>query len=244
MPAPALDEAILADLVAANHILYNQGVVDAYGHVSLRDPARPDRFWISRSKAPAMVSREDILCVGLDGNTIGDERRSYLERFIHCEVYRARPDVMSVIHSHSPAVVPFGVVDVPFRPVCHMCGFLAGRTPVFEIRECAGMESSLLVTDARLGKALARSLADKNAVLMRGHGVTVVGRDLPEAVYRGVYTELNAKLQFQALQLSPNVTYLTDEEARAVDEANRPQISRAWELWRATLRADVSVLRP
>ena len=232
MSDPAPDEVLLADLVAANHILYRQGVVDAYGHVSLRDPHHAERFWISRSKAPALVARDDLLCLDLDGQTVGDHRRSYLERFIHAEVYRARPDVMAVIHSHSPTVVPFGIVDVPFRPVCHMCGFLAGRTPVFEVRECAGMASSLLITDPSMGRALARSLGDHNAVLMRGHGVTVVGRDLPEVVYRGVYTELNAKLQLQALQLSPGVNYLTDAEAQAADAANRPQIARAWELWR------------
>lgn len=232
----APDEMALAELVDANHILFRQGVVDAYGHVSLRDPSRPDRFWLSRSRAPALVTRDDLMCFDLDAASPGDDRRPYLERFIHSEIYRARPDVASVIHSHSPAVVPFGIVDVPFRPVCHMCGFLTGRTPVFEIRECAGTGSDLLIRDQGLGAALARCLGDKNAALMRGHGVTVVGADLRQAVYRGVYTELNAKLQFQALSLSRNVNYLTDEEAVAVDAANQTQISRAWDLWTRDLR--------
>ena len=231
MPSANTRDAILEDLVHANHVLYRQGVVDAFGHISARDPERPDRFWISRSLAPALVTRDDLLCLDLDGNVQNDERRSYLERFIHSEVYRARPDVMSVLHNHSPAVVPFGVVDVPFRPVCHVCGFLTGRTPVFEIRECAGTQSDLLVRDSRLGAALARTLADKPVALMRGHGVTVVGNTVRQVTFRGVYTELNAKLLMQALSLSREVTYLTDEEANAVDATNQAQLDRAWDLW-------------
>ena len=225
------DEAVLADLVLANHILYRQGVVDAFGHVSVRDPGRTDRFWIARSTAPLLVTREDLMCLDLDGNAEGDDRRPYLERFIHGAIYRARPDVHSVVHSHSPAVVPFGVVDVPFRPVCHMCGFLTGRAPVFEIRECAGLDNDLLIRDAGLGAALATCLGQHNVALMRGHGVTVVGRTVREAVFRGVYTELNAKLLAQSLALSRDVTYLSDEEARAVDAANMGQVDRPWDLW-------------
>ena len=231
MPSSQALDAILSDLVAANHILYAQGVVDAFGHISARDPSRPDRFWISRSRAPGLVTRDDLLCLDLDGNAVDDERRSYLERFIHAEIYRVRPDVMSVLHNHSPTVVPFSVTGVPFRPVCHVCGFLTGRTPVFEIRECAGAGTDLLVRDSRLGAALAQTLGDKNVTLMRGHGVTVVANSVRQAVYRGVYTELNAKLLLQSLSLSQDVTSLTDDEARAAEAGSPGQIERTWDLW-------------
>ena len=234
MPNPPLD-AILSDLVDANHILYAQGVVDGFGHISARDPGQPGRFWIARSLAPALVTREDLLCLDLEGNTVGprdnDGRRSYLERFIHAEIYRARPDVMSVLHNHSPTVIPFGVTGVPFRPVCHMCGFVSSRTPLFEIRECAGAGSDLLVRDGALGAALARTLAGENLVLMRGHGATVVGETVRQAVFRGVYAELNAKLLLQSLSLRTEVNCLTDDEARAADATNQAQIDRAWGLW-------------
>ena len=224
-------ESVLADLVVANHILYSQGVVDGFGHVSVRDPHRPDRFWLSRSVAPAMVERADLMRFDLDGVAQGDERRPYLERFIHGEIYRARDDVRAVVHSHSPSTVPFGVTDVAFRPVCHLCGFLTGRTPVFEIRACAGMASDLLVRDAGLGRALAQCLGDANVVLMRGHGVTVVGTGVRQVVFRAVYTELNARLMMQSLSLSREVNFLTDQEARAIDATNQAQLNRAWDLW-------------
>ncbi len=231
MTRPAMPEAA-AELADANRILYDQGVVDAFGHVSLRDPARPDRFWLSRSKAPSLVVPEDLMCFDFDGRSEGDDRRPYLERFIHGEIYRARPDVMAVVHSHSPAVIPFGLVDAPFRPVCHMCGFLGGRTPVFEIRECAGLGSDLLVRNGALGAALAGCLAGGTVALMRGHGVTVVGTGLRQAVFRAVYTEFNAKIQATALGLGGTVTYLTDAEADAAAAANDSQIDRAWDMWK------------
>ena len=231
MPELQTTENVLADLVAANHILYSQGVVDGFGHVSVRDPERPDRFWLSRSLAPAMVTRADLMCLDLQGDAPGDDRRSYLERFIHSEIYRAREDVQAVVHSHSPSTVPFGVTGVAFRPVFHICGFLTGQAPVFEIRECAGMASDLLVRDAGLGRAFAQCLGGANVALMRGHGVTVVGTGVRQVVFRAVYTELNARLVMQSLLLSKDVTYLTDEEARAIDATNQAQLNRAWDLW-------------
>ncbi|MDQ6675075.1 MAG: class II aldolase/adducin family protein [Chloroflexota bacterium] len=231
MSAPSPNGDVLSDLVDANHILFKQGVVDAFGHVSVRDPRQADRFWLSRSKAPALVSSDDLMCFDLEGLSEGDERSPYLERFIHSEIYRTRSDVMAVLHSHSPASIPFGVVNIPLRPVCHTCGFLTGRTPVFEIREYAASGSDLLIRNGVLGRALARCLGDKNVVLMRGHGLTVVGLNLRQVVFRGVYTELNARVQAQALSLSQSVTYLTDEEAMAIDATNQAQLGRAWDLW-------------
>ena len=235
-PRPALPD-LANELTDANHILYDQGVVDAFGHVSIRDPARPDRFWLSRNRAPALVAPDDLMCFDLDGRAQGDDRRPYLERFIHGEIYRARPDVMAVVHSHSPTVIPFGLVKVPFRAVCHMCGFIRGRTPVFEIRDCAGSDSDLLVRDGRLGAALAGCLGDGNVALMRGHGVTVVGVSLRQAVFRAVYTEFNAKIQTGALGLSADVAYLTDGEAAAAAAANDSQVDRAWDMWKLNVAA-------
>ena len=225
--------ASIGELVDANHILFDQGVVDGFGHVSLRDPEAADRFLIARSMAPSLVGAGDIMSLGLDGAPeAGDDRQPYLERFIHGEIYRARPDVMAVVHSHSPAVIPFGVVaTAALRPVCHMAGFIEDQAPVFEIRETAGTGSDMLIRSADLGAALARDLGGSSVVLMRGHGSTVVGTSLRQAVFRAVYTEINARLASEALRLG-QPTYLTAEEARAASAVNDGQIGRAWELWR------------
>jgi HCOMODA/2-hydroxy-3-carboxy-muconic semialdehyde decarboxylase len=213
-------------------------VVDAFGHVSVRHDKRSDRYLLARNMAPAEVTRDDILAFDLDSVPVnGDARAVYLERFIHGEIYRRRPDVMAVVHSHSPAVVPFSVVSsMPLRPVCHMCGFLGAATPVFEIRDFAGSGSDLLIRDARLGAALAQSLGQGTAVLMRGHGATVVGGTLRQAVFRAIYTEVGARLQAEALRLGP-VTYLTEEEAEAAARSNDGQIDRAWALWLKAARS-------
>jgi ribulose-5-phosphate 4-epimerase/fuculose-1-phosphate aldolase len=223
--------AAIREVVDANHILFDQGVVDGFGHVSMRHPILADRFVLARSMAPALVTADDVLVFDLDGVAVeADHPAVYLERFIHSEIYRARPDVAAVVHSHSAAVVPFSVVSTRLRPVCHMCGFLGAGTPVFEIRDVAGRASDLLVRDARLGAALAQSLGRSAAVLMRGHGSTVVGSSLRQAVFRAIYTEVGARLQAEAMRLGP-VTYLTEEEAAATAETNDSQIDRAWLLW-------------
>jgi HCOMODA/2-hydroxy-3-carboxy-muconic semialdehyde decarboxylase len=224
--------SLKAELAVANHILFKQRVVDGFGHVSARDPDHPDRFFLSRSMAPALVGEDDILTLGLDGEVIDDPRKCYLERYIHSEIYRARPEVMAVVHSHSPAVIPFGIVpSARIRPVCHMAGFLgADGTPVFEIRDYAGTSSNLLVDSAKLGEAMTSVLGAHNAVLMRGHGSTVVGGSLQEAVFRGVYLEVNARLQAEALRLGEPI-YLTAGEAATVDGMNRTTLERAWNLW-------------
>ena len=228
-----VDPALLDDLVAANRILFDQGVVDGFGHVSVRHPARPDRFLLSRSMAPGLVGAGDILECGAGGEPVApDGRVPYAERFIHSEIYRARPEVQSVVHSHSPSIVPFGVVaSARLRPIFHMAGFLGAATPVFEIRDTAGPATDMLVRDPRLGAALAASLGGSAVVLMRGHGSTTVGETLRQAVFRAVYAEVNARLQAEALRLGP-VTYLSDEEAAATTATNNTHIDRAWDLWR------------
>ncbi|HYZ15290.1 MAG TPA: class II aldolase/adducin family protein [Candidatus Acidoferrum sp.] len=225
--------ALLGDLVTANRILFNRGVVDAFGHVSVRHDRFPDRFLMARNLAPAAVREEDVMAFALDGTPLGgDDRRPTLERFIHGSIYRARPDVGAVVHSHSPAVIPFGVVSgVPLRAICHMSSFLGEGIPIFEIRDAAGPENDMLVRDERLGDALARTLGASAAVLMRGHGSTAVGKDVREAVFRAVYTELNARLQADALRLGPTVTYLSEPEVRGATLANQGQMARAWDLW-------------
>jgi HCOMODA/2-hydroxy-3-carboxy-muconic semialdehyde decarboxylase len=230
---PAPDPRLVADLVTANHILYDQHVVDAFGHVSVRHDKRPDRFLLARSMAPALVAAADILEFDLDGNPVAAGGRPvYLERFIHSEIYRVRPDVGAIVHSHSHAIIPFGVVrSHKLRAIFHMSAFVGTETPIFEIRECVGDGSDLLVRDAPLGAALAKSLGPKAVVLMRGHGVTVAAPSLQEAVYRGVYVDVNARLQLEAIGLGA-VNYLTEAEGRAAAATNASQIGRAWDLWK------------
>jgi len=223
----------IRELVDANHILFDQGVVDGFGHVSVRHPERSDRFLLSRSMAPALVTEADILEFDLDGNAVvPNGPAGYLERFIHGEIYRKRGDVMAVVHSHSPSVVPFSVVTgTKLRPICHMCGFLSGKgAPIFEIRDFAGPGSDLLITSGKLGAALADSLGEGPAVLMRGHGSTVVGTTLRQAVFRAVYTEIGARLQMEAMRLGP-VTYLSEEETIGTTKTISTQYDRSWFLW-------------
>ena len=232
----AVTEALtttIRELVDANHILFDQGVVDGFGHVSARHPERPDRFLLARSMAPALVTEKDVLEFDLDGNpVIPGGPAPYLERFIHGEIYRKRQDVMSVVHSHSPSVVPFSVVTgVKLQPVCHMCGFLSAKgTPIFEIRDFAGPGSDLLITSGKLGAALADSLGEGPAVLMRGHGSTVVAGTLRQAVFRAVYTEVGARLQMESMKLGP-VTFLTEEETVGTTKTISTQYDRSWFLW-------------
>lgn len=237
---PAADPALFEDLVVANRILFREGVVDGFGHVSARHDKNPERFLLARNMAPALVTRDDIVEFDLDGipsNAAG--RPVYLERFIHGEIYRARPDVMAVVHSHSHAVVPFGIVTgVPFRSVCHMSSFLGMNTPIFEIRDVVGDENDLLITNGKLGAALAETLGTGTCVLMRGHGSTVVGGTLREAVFRAVYTEVNAHLQSEAMRIGP-VTYLSEGESRVATRTIATQINRAWDFWR--MRAEGKV---
>jgi len=227
----APNPALVADLVAANRILFDQGVVDGFGHVSVRHDKNPERFLLARSMAPGLVTAEDIMEFDLEGNASDAKgRTAYLERFIHSAIYRARPDVKAIVHSHSPAVIPFGVTGVPLKPIYHMSAFLGAGAPVFEIRDAAG-ETNMLVGTQALGKALAASLGAKTVVLMRGHGSVAVGESLPQVVFRAVYTEVNARLQSDAMKLGP-VTFLDAQEATLAMRVNDSVMGRAWELWK------------
>jgi HCOMODA/2-hydroxy-3-carboxy-muconic semialdehyde decarboxylase len=231
--AGPVDPELIADLVAASRILADQGVVDGFGHVSMRHPADPGRYLLSRNMAPALVGAADIQQYDLESNPVDPQgRRSFLERFIHGEVYKARPDVGAVIHSHSPSVVPFGISTHGLRPVYHMSGFLAAGAPNWDIRDAAGGPSNMLVTSGALGASLAARLGASPVALMRGHGNVVVGASLKICVYRAIYTEVNARLQLQALGLGGPLTYLTPEEGAMADTTIMTQIDRPWQLWR------------
>ncbi|SOE06317.1 HCOMODA/2-hydroxy-3-carboxy-muconic semialdehyde decarboxylase [Variovorax sp. YR752] len=234
----AASPVLVQDLADANRILFHQGVLDAFGHVSVRHDSRSDRFLLARNMAPGQVGPEDILQFSLDGTPVdAGDRRVYLERFIHGAIYRARPDVMAVVHSHSPSVVPFSVSRrTRLRPICHMSGFLGGGVPLFEIRDTAGDATDLLVRDDKLGSALAASLGGAALVLMRGHGSTTVASSLKLVVYRAVYAEVNARLQTQALQLG-DPEYLTEEEAQASMVSCEEQVERPWALWKAAAQS-------
>lgn len=237
--AAALDAPVLDDLVAANRVLAAKGVLDALGHVSVRDPHNPNRYWMSRSLAPALVTPSDIMEFDLDSNAVDRQGRAlYVERFIHGEIYKARRDVNAIVHSHSPTVIPFSVTKVPLRPVLHNASFLAFGAPVFDTRTIAA-DSDLLIRTPALGAALAKTLGPTAAVaLLRGHGDVVVASSLPSAVFRAYYTEVNARQQEQAIALGGNdVVYITPEEATAREKEGHQSLARAWELWKREVMA-------
>jgi HCOMODA/2-hydroxy-3-carboxy-muconic semialdehyde decarboxylase len=227
------DPKLIEDLVAASRILADQGVVDGYGHVSVRHDRDPNRYLMSRSLAPELVTAADVMEFDLDSQPIDARgRTTFLERFIHGEIYKARPDVRAVVHNHSPSVIPFGVTTAPLRPLYHMSAFLSGGVPVYDIRTTSGQMTDMLVRDGAKGKALAQVLGDRPVALMRGHGAVVVGPNVQVAVFRSVYTEMNARLQAQAMALGGPVTYLDPEEARQAEASVGGTVGRPWELWK------------
>ena len=237
-PALTANPDLLMDLVAANRILAMEGVLDGYGHVSVRSDRKPAHFYMSRSLSPQLVTVADIMEHGPDSEPVGDDRRAYLERYLHGEMYRQRPDVMAVVHSHSDSVIPFGITKGRMRPVYHMASFLWTGVPVFDIRKVQP-ENDLLIRDGKLGRELAKSIGACACVLMRGHGMTVVGDSLPEAVFRSVYTQMNARIQTLAGQLEGPIEFLSDAEGKLATATNKPTIERPWELWKAKAMASL-----
>lgn len=228
--AGSADPKLVEMLVAANRILAMEGVVDAMGHVSVRHNRDPNRYLLALARAPELVAAEDIAEYDLDSNPVAPtSRRQYSERFIHGEIYRLRPDVLAVVHNHSPALIPFGVTKVPLRAITHSGGFFAQPVPVWEPRLEFGM-TEMLANNAALGRSLAQALGSHAAVLMRGHGVAVVGPSLEHAVGRAVYLELGAKLLTQARLLGDQINYLDPEEGRKIEA--RRDYTRSWELWK------------
>jgi ribulose-5-phosphate 4-epimerase/fuculose-1-phosphate aldolase len=234
--AGVADPALIEDLVVAYRVLAQQGVLDGFGHVSARHNRAANRFIMSRSLAPELVTAADLIEFDLDGNAVDAKGRSlYSERFIHAEIYRARPDVRAVVHNHAASLIPFGVTTVPLRPMYHMASFIGNGVPVFDIRKSFGM-TDMLVSDTAKGRALAQALGDKTCVLMRGHGVAVVGATIPYVVGRSVYLDLNARVQAQSMALAGggNITYLDPQEAQKMMDAGENRgYERPWELWKA-----------
>jgi ribulose-5-phosphate 4-epimerase/fuculose-1-phosphate aldolase len=232
VPIPGVEAALIEDIVIGSRILADFGVVDGFGHVSARHPTNPGHFLMSRSLAPALVTADDIMEFDLDGNAVDARGRSvFLERFIHSEIYKARPDVMSVVHAHSTGVIPFTVSQVALRPMFHNAAFLAAGVPVWEIRKDFG-ETDMLVGDPSRGQSLAQSLGDKSVILMRGHGDVAVGPTVRMAVFRAYYTDINARLQAQAIALGGDVNYLTPAEGAKADAVNLVVLARIWNLWK------------
>src|ERR1700722_11456219 len=231
-PAAVADAALIEDIVIGSRVLADFGVLDGFGHVSARDPKNPNHFLMSRSLAPALVTADDIMEFDLDGNAVDARGRSlFLERFIHSEIYKARPDVMAVVHTHSPGVIPFGVSQVPLRPMFHDAPFLAAGAPVWDIRKEFG-ETDMLVRDPARGKSLTLALGDGAVVLMRGHGDVTVGPSVKMAVFRAYYTDVNARLQLQAIALGGDINYLTPGEGAKADAIKFIVIDRIWNLWK------------
>jgi ribulose-5-phosphate 4-epimerase/fuculose-1-phosphate aldolase len=229
---PATPAAVIDDIVTGSRVLADFGVLDGFGHVSARDPDNPGHFLMSRSLAPALVTADDIMAFDLDGNAVDAQGRLlFLERFIHSEIYRARPDVMAVVHTHSPGVVPFTVSQVPLRAIYHNTAFLAAGAPVWDIARDFGA-TDMLVRNPAIGKSLAQTLGDKSVVLIRGHGDVTVGPSVRVAVFRAYYTDVNARLQSQALALGGEVNYLTPEEGAKADTINLITADRIWGMWK------------
>jgi HCOMODA/2-hydroxy-3-carboxy-muconic semialdehyde decarboxylase len=238
----AVEAELLRDLAAASRILAAQGVVDGFGHVSMRHPGAPDRYLMARSIAPALVTAGDIIEYDLDSNPCNaNGRGSFLERFIHGEIYKARPDIGAVVHSHSPSVIPFGLVKVPMRAMFHNAAFIAVGVPVFDIREKFGA-TDMLVGNGAKGVALAQVMEKKDIVLMRAHGSVACGPTLQTAVFRAVYTEVNARIQHWTAALGGGApaAALDAEEGRLADAVNETAGRRAWDLWRAQVRSQVN----
>jgi ribulose-5-phosphate 4-epimerase/fuculose-1-phosphate aldolase len=229
------DPQLIGDLVAANRILALHDVLDGWGHVSVRHNLDPGRYLLSRSLAPELVRAGDIMEFDLDNNPVAAKGRNlYTERFIHGEIYKARPDAIAIVHTHAPSLIPFGATHVPLRPMYHRAAFIAFGIPIFEIREGFGM-TDMLIRNAAHGRALAQSIADKPAVLMRGHGATVVAPSLARLVSRAIFLALNATLQMQAMLLTRGggqIVFLDPEEARKIEEREGYGLGRAWEAWK------------
>jgi HCOMODA/2-hydroxy-3-carboxy-muconic semialdehyde decarboxylase len=222
---------LVDDLLLGNHILYKYGVVDAFGHISVRHDADPQKYVMSRHLAPGLVEAGDLLTYDLDSRPVVETtHRLYSERFIHGEIYKQRPDVTSVVHCHAPALIPFGITKADLLPVYHMSSFLGSGVPKFEIRDVAGM-TDMLIRTAPIGQALATQLGAKPMILMRGHGATMVGKSIRHSVYRAMYATQNAQIQLEALRLG-EVRYLALEETIAYERYFDEVVHRPWNMWK------------
>ncbi|MGA8885473.1 MAG: class II aldolase/adducin family protein [Pseudolabrys sp.] len=234
------DPQLIEDLVAANRILADQGLLDGWGHVSVRHNRDSNRFLMARGVAAQLVTAKDILEFDLDSQPIDTHglpmSALFTERYIHGEIYKLRPDVIAIVHTHAPSLIPFGVTKVPLRPMYHRSAFISLGIPVFEIRERAGM-TDMLIRNATLGHNLAEALGDHPAALMRGHGAVITGPSLPRVVSRTIFLALNATLQAQAMGMGAPITYMDPEEARKIEEREGHGLARTWEGWKQKVMA-------
>ena len=220
----------LNQLVVANRILAKEEVVDAYGHVSFRHPENPERFFMARSLPPDLVEHGDLMEFHLNGEPVEDPRQPYLERFIHCGIYKSRPDVNAVVHAHAEAILPFGISDVPLGAVVHSGSFIGSRVPVWDIADKFGDDTTLLVTKLEQGQDLAECLGDNSVALMRGHGFAAAAATLIEVVRLSVYLPRNARVQLAAMQLG-NFKPLSEGEIAARAAVYKPHSVQTWRAW-------------
>ena len=244
-----MERDVLEDLAAASRILVDQGVFDAAGHVSLRHPRNADRFLMSRSLAPALVTADDIMEFTLDCDACDARpstshgtsgRTPFIERYLHGGIYKQRADVMAIAHGHSAAVIPFGLVATPMRATYHNAAFLAAGVPVFDIRDRFGA-TDIVINNAEKGAALAEALGDKAVLLLRAHGFVAVAPTLQSAVFRAIFTEVSARVQLQAATLGGPMAALDEEEGRKADAINLATVGRSWELWKSRVQAPARV---
>ena len=229
------DPQLIEDLVAANRILADHGLLDGWGHISVRHNRDPNRYLMARGMSADLVTAKDILEFDLDSRPVDTHglpmSALFTERYIHGEIYKARPDVIAIVHTHAPSLIPFGVTKVPLQPMYHRSAFIAFGIPVFEIRERAGM-TDMLIRNPTLGRNLAETLGDHPAALMRGHGAVVTGPSLPRVVGRTIFLALNATLQAQAMSMGTPITYMDLEEAHKIEEREGHGLARTWEGWK------------
>ena len=226
-------DTLIQDLVIANRILAREDVVDAYGHISVRHPDNPKRFFISRSLAPELIEKGDIVELGLDGQPVKDEKRSlYLERFIHAAIFELHPEVTSVVHAHAEDILPFGIAKAtPLRPVIHSGSFIGMDVPVWDIRDKFG-DTNVLVTNMDQGRDLAKCIGSRGGVaLMRGHGFASAARSIIEVVRMSVYLPRNARALMRAKMLGGEITYLSQGEIDARNAGYSPYSSETWRAW-------------
>jgi ribulose-5-phosphate 4-epimerase/fuculose-1-phosphate aldolase len=228
----ANDPKLIEDLVYANRILYQQEVLDGFGHVSVRSDKDPSHFLMSRSMAPALVTSNDIMEYDKDGEPVDARgRNSYVERYIHAAIYRVRPDVKAIVHSHSPDIIPYSVTGTILRPVYHVSAFLRLGAPIFDSHEGFG-DTDMLIRDNKLGDGLAKVLGNSGVALIRGHGFVAVGDSTPIVVYRSIYTQMNARVQAEGMKLG-TIKYLTPGEAVKAQAIVEATVGRPWELWKS-----------
>ena len=236
-PASAgpVDAQLIEDLVAANRILANHGLLDGWGHVSVRHDKDPNRYLMARGVSADLVTAKDIIEFDLDSRPVDTHglpmSALFTERYIHGEIYKTRPDVIAVVHTHAPSLIPFGVTKVPLKPMYHRSAFIAFGIPVFEIRERAGM-TDMLIRNATLGRNLTEALGNHPAVLMRGHGAAITGPSLQRVVSRTIFLALNATLQAEAMRMNVPIDYMDPEEARKIEAREGHGLARTWEGWK------------